>query len=306
MGPFEDARVSALAVAFHAEAPQFKGEVLRAKRQKDLTVLVLRYHHGSIQLGGFLFVQREGELEALVKIITLRFEEEGIVVGVRPLFSAALEASWARAAPRLTRAMMLGLTPQHHEVVVSALAEREALAEQRSRDAQKAETQAEAMNLVTAAAAWQALLQRTPADAFCEHFGYLLDSPAQRPLLERVAAFATGVRVTNERLLFDFGPEAVLSGTAPTRDDFGTWPDSFRKVVAVHHHLSFPTEGWALVLGHIGAIPHRDALTDFSDCWIYEGTQLRLWSHEAGLARRTPLSVGALFLTRLAELLTDD
>lgn len=268
---------------------------------------MLRYEGGSIQLGGFLFVQPKGQtqLEALVKIVTLRFEEDGIWVGVRPVFSRALEVAWAKTAPKVKGATVLGLTAAQHEWVSTESnqwVEQAAKFEQASRDD---EARGQVENLTLALKTWNSLQKQAPRDAFISHFEYLLDSPAQRSLLQKVATRVTGLRVEVDQLVFEFGAEATLTGTAPTLKSYASWPRTFQKLVAVHEQLSFPNQGWALELAESGAIEQRAALTDFSDWWVYEGETLRLLSHEAGLGRRTDLGAGALFLTRMLELLDD-
>lgn len=307
MASFEIPRIAQLATGFVAAPTQFKAQVPQVKRQKDLRVLVLRYEHGSIQLGGFLFVQLKGQqqLEALVKIGTLRFEEDGIWVGVRPVFSRALEADWAKTAPKLKGATVLGLTASQHEFVSTELSQWVEQADKFEQATRDDEERARVENLAVARGTWNSLLSLAPTEAFISHFHYLLDSSAQRALLEKIATHVTDLRVPVDQLVFEFGDEDTLIGTVPTLKSYASWPRSFQKVVAVHEQLSFPNEGWALVLAESGAIDQRAPVTDHSDWWVYEGETLRLLSHEAGLGRRTELGAGALFLTRMLELLDD-
>jgi hypothetical protein len=302
---FENPRIDELAAAFAPTPAHFKGQVLLVKPQQALRVLVLRDEQGSIQLGGFLFVQVKGQLDALVKIVTLRFEEDGIWVGVRPVCSRAVEANWAQAAPKLKGATVLGLTAPQHELVERELAGWNAQAEQFSQATRADEERARLVSLEQARQTWALLLHLAPADACVTHFNYLLDSPRHEALLRRIAAYATGLRALPEELDFDFGAQETLTCTPPTLKSYAGWPSSFQRLVAVHEHLSFPREGWALVLGESGAITQRAALIDYSDYWVYEGEQLRLLSHEVGLSRRTDLPAGELFLTRMLEHLDD-
>ncbi|EMO14744.1 WGR domain protein [Leptospira santarosai str. CBC523] len=174
------------------------------------------------------------------------------------------------------------------------------------------------------------------SEALTTHFSYLADMPGFDAILKKIMQQAENITILEAERKFtvNFGKK-LLHAFEPEANPESAWPQSFKKIVAVHSILEFGDKNALLdpdfVLGDSGSFDESfltdeeilesdteilsPMVDDCSDWWIYHPSEknalgepaLCFVSHEsASVEPPEEWNIGALFLKRLAETLKLD
>ncbi|EKO78168.1 MULTISPECIES: WGR domain-containing protein [unclassified Leptospira] len=176
---------------------------------------------------------------------------------------------------------------------------------------------------------WKTLIKAQDLPkALIRHFSYLADTPGYGRVLEGVMKVAISAQINEDCLFIEFPSDTLIATPPANLQHHHEWPESFRKLAAVHGSLEL--EEARLYLGDHGLVENYylekiewgktlddpskvySPLVDYSDWWFYHPytknptnePALCFISHEdLSVADPVEQNAGALFLSRMSEIL---
>ncbi|EKR93418.1 WGR domain protein [Leptospira santarosai str. CBC379] len=176
---------------------------------------------------------------------------------------------------------------------------------------------------------WETLIKAQDLPkALIRHFSYLADTPGYGRVLEGVMKVAISAQINEDCLFIEFPSDTLIATPPANLQHHHEWPESFRKLAAVHGSLEL--EEARLYLGDHGLVENYylekiewgktlddpskvySPLVDYSDWWFYHPytknptnePALCFISHEdLSVADPVEQNAGALFLSRMSEIL---
>jgi hypothetical protein len=171
---------------------------------------------------------------------------------------------------------------------------------------------------------WEGLVKaKDKRKALYNHFLFLADSPGYDTILKLLCTKVESVSIQDDNLVVTFEAGELTAGP-PLTDlkPYAHWPASYCAIAAKHRFISFPEDGWAVVLEGDDMkhekVSYQMPLREYSDWWLYHPTDkntkgepvLQYLSHEGGKPGDhgvSFLSVGSLFLKLIGqEILADE